>query len=179
MKIKRLVPRGEGRWQFDLNVGGFNIRGCWWYEFTGQIVFPRRYSRSGARFRVVFAHGRRVQQLRELLESGLMEAPRDRRPCTLKVRFRGQSRREYGWWVFDFTVRGFTILGCRWHPDSGSIQLPVTFGWLPNDEPVTTRVVRSYGAHVNRLRVALEAKASGERQDEAAHDVIEEAAVLP
>jgi hypothetical protein len=39
----------------------------------------------------------------------------------LKVHLRGYSRFENRLWIiFDFTVRGFTILGCRWQPQSDS-----------------------------------------------------------
>jgi hypothetical protein len=164
MKVKLKNSVGSYR-LFDLNVGGFTIKNCRWYaRGRHPILFPVRYDQGGRRFDVVFAYGRQVQRLRELLESGNSQTPRDRKPCTLKVRFLGSwnegiiLRRE--WVIFNFTVRGFTILGCRWQPASHSIQLPVTF--LPFDPSIRRqpkkRVVCAYGSHVNRLRRALEAK---------------------
>jgi hypothetical protein len=165
MKVKLKNSVGSYR-PFDLNVGGFTIKNCRWYaRGRHPILFPVRYDQWGRRFDVVFAYGRQVQRLRELLESGNTQTPRDRKPCTLKIRFLGRCdewtilRGE--WVIFNFTVRGFTILGCRWKPTPrGSIQLPVTF--LPFD-PSTQRqpkkrVVCAYGSHINRLRRALEAQ---------------------
>lgn len=83
----------------------------------------------------------------------------------MRVRFIGQSRSEEGWWIFKFTVRGFTILGCRWHPESGSVQLPVTFGVGQDGEPTKRLVVRAYGAHILRLRAALEAHLATPEED--------------
>jgi hypothetical protein len=168
MKVK--LKDSEGRYRlFDLNVGGFTIKNCRWYVASRRILFPVRYDQRGRRFGVVFAYGQQIRRLRDLLESGNTQTPRDRRPCTLKVRFLGPwnewiiLRRE--WVIFNFTVRGFTILGCRWQPSSGSIQLPVTFAF---DEARTVRtgrasyvkkrVVCSYGVHINRLRDAVEAR---------------------
>jgi len=73
------------------------------------------------------------------------------------------------WLVFSFTVRGFTILGCRWQPKTGSIQLPVTFlntsglRWRQTKKSV----VCAWGTHIKRLREALELQAR-EYYDEAA-----------
>lgn len=159
MKInkKQMLPNG---WQkFNLNVGGFCVRGCRWRPATRRIFFPLRYDKRRNRRRVIFAHGALVKRLRDLLESGQMGTPRDRRPCVLRIHGFGRSRNEEGWLVFDFTVRGFTILGCRWRPQRGSIQLPVTFHF---DEAkvryVKKRVVCAYGSHIVRLRKALEAE---------------------
>jgi hypothetical protein len=163
MKVK--LKNSVGRYRpFDVNVGGFTIKNCRWYVASRRILFPVRYDQRGRRFGVVFAYGQQIRRLRDLLESGENQTPRDRRPCTLKVRFLGAwnewtiLRRE--WVIFNFTVRGFTILGCRWQPASGSVQLPVTF--LPFD-PSTQRqpkkrVVCAYGSHFVRLRKALEAR---------------------
>jgi hypothetical protein len=161
VKVKEMVRRYRS---FDLNVGGFTVKNCRWYVASRRILFPVRYDQRGRRFRVVFAYGQQVRRLRDLLESGDNQTPRDRRPCNLKIRFLGRwnewiiHNRE--WMIFNFTVRGFTILGCRWHPSSGSIQLPVTF--LPFDEQrlrrPKKRVVCAYGAHIVRLRKALEAR---------------------
>jgi len=153
------LPHG---WQrFNLSVGGFCIRGCRWHARTRRIFFPFRYCKRRYRHRVIYAHGALVEQLRELLESGETESPRDRRPCVLKIHGFGRSRSEEGWLIFDFTVRGFTILGCRWLPHRGSIQLPVSFSF--EDSGVRFRhvkkpVVCAYGAHIVRLRKALEAE---------------------
>lgn len=180
MKISKLTPTG-GDWHvFHLNLGGFTIKKCRWNSASGQILFPRRYSREGRRHKVVWVRGSHVNRLRDLLESGEAALPRDRRPCKLKVRFLGWSRweeREQRYWmIFSFAVRGFTILGCRWQPSSGSIQLPVTF-WL--DEVVGYRrrqVVCAYGAHINRLRKALEEhwyKLFGDPEEEAQAEAAE------
>jgi hypothetical protein len=94
MKIskKQMLPNG---WQkFNLNVGGFCIRGCRWCPATGRIFFPFRYGKRRARHKVVFAHGVLVKRLRKLLESGEMETPRDRRPCVLTIHGFGRSRNE-------------------------------------------------------------------------------------
>jgi hypothetical protein len=55
-------------------------------------------------------------------------------------------------------VRGFAIPGCRWQPQSNSIQLPVTF-FFDEHKPGYRRraVVCAFGAHIARLREALEA----------------------
>jgi len=163
MKVK--IEDMAGRYRpFDLNVGGFTIKNCRWYVGSRRILFPVRYDQRGRRFRVVFAYGQQVRRLRDLLESGNTETPRDRRPCNLKIRFLGRWNEwiihNRGWLIFNFTVRGFTILGCRWQPASGSIQLPVTF--LPFDHRLQRqrkkRVVCAFGAHIVRLREALEAR---------------------
>jgi hypothetical protein len=160
MKIKIAVEE-PGRTVFHLNVGGFTIKNCRWYPASRRILFPVRYSRNGHRYPVIFVHGKHVKPLRDLLLSAATETPRDRRPCNLKIHFCGRSRHEYPEWrIFDFTVRGFTILGCRWQPAFGSIQLPVTF--LPFDDRLLRRpkklVVCAFGAHIVRLRKALEAR---------------------
>jgi hypothetical protein len=153
------MPLDDSRRRFDLNVGGFTIKRCCWNSASRRVSFPVRYDRKGRRHRVIFAHGVLVKRLRELLEAGEAALPRDRRPCKLTIHFRGWSRTEgkHTWMIFDFTVRGFTILGCRWHCESGSIQLPVTFfrntgGYSWNRR----QVICAYGAHINRLRRALE-----------------------
>jgi hypothetical protein len=162
VKIKDVV----GRYRlFDLNVGGFTIKNCRWHVRSRRpILFPVRYDQWGRRFPVVFAYGQQVRRLRELLESGDNQTPRDRRPCHLKIRFLGRFNEwiilNREWVVFNFNVRGFTILGCSWQPATGSIQLPVTF--LPFDHRTQRqpkkRVVCAFGAHIVRLREALEAK---------------------
>jgi len=97
--------------------------------------------------------------------------PRDRRPCVLTIHGFGRSRYEEGWLIFDFTVRGFTILGCRWLPRQGSIQLPVTFSF---DETtvrhVKKRVVCTYGSHIVRLRNALEAELARREEEAPAYE---------
>jgi len=173
MKISKreLLPNG---WQkFNLNVGGFCIRGCRWHPATGRIFFPIRYDRSGRRRkqRVIFVHGVLVKRLRGLLESGKMETPRDRRPCVLKIHGFGRSRSVEGWLIFNFTVRGFTILGCRWRPQRGSIQLPVSFSLEDSGaifRYIKKPVVCAYGAHIVRLRKALEAEL--QRQEEPVYE---------
>lgn len=163
MKIRKVIEQERGWRRFDLNVGGFTIRGCRWHPGRRFIAFPQRYDRDRYSHRVVFAFGQTVKRLRELLESDQTDAPRDRRPCRLGIRLLGKSRHERreGWIVFNFTVRGFTIRGCRWHPRLRSIQLPVTYHFddnHPQPRYVKNRVVCAYGAHINRLRDALEAE---------------------
>jgi hypothetical protein len=83
----------------------------------------------------------------------------DRRPCTFKIHFLGRSYERVRWIIFNFTVRSFTILGCRWQPETGSIQLPVTFAWDGNrGGHQKKQVVCAFGPHINRLREALEAR---------------------
>lgn len=161
VRVKEIVSHYR---LFDLNVGGFTIKNCRWYVASRRILFPVRYDQRGGRFRVVFAYGQQVRRLRASLESGNTQTRRDRRPCNLRIRFLG-PRNEWiiinrDWLIFNFTVRGFSILGCRWQPASGSIQLPVTF--LPFDDRLGRQpkklVVCAYGAHIVRLRKALEAR---------------------
>jgi hypothetical protein len=76
-------PSGQVR--FNLSVGGFLIKHCHWYPGRGQVLFPRRYDTNGNRHKVVFAHGRLVDRLRGLLESGETALPRDRTPCALGI----------------------------------------------------------------------------------------------
>src|SRR5690348_12272961 len=99
-------------WKFDLDVGGFTIRRCRWYPGTRQILFPKRRGTWFGSFPVVFAHGAQVARLRDLIESGQYEAPRDRRPCTLKIRLIADAHGGWPKWIiFNFTVRGFHIMG--------------------------------------------------------------------
>jgi hypothetical protein len=136
---------------------------CRWHQPSRRILIPIRYSRSRRRRRVIFVHGRKVLALREMLESGVTRARRDRSPCTLQIHSLHRStRNDEGWLIFDFTVRGFTICGCRWQPSTRSIQLPVTYGIDQDGQPITKkRVVCAYGAHINRLRRTLEDYAYG------------------
>ena len=160
MKIKELTALGGPWHRFHLNVGGFTIKNCHWNSDSGYIRFPKRYDRNGGRHSVVFVRGAHVNRLRQLLASGETTLPRDRRPCTLRIHFLGWSPREWPqWMIFNFTVRGFTILDCRWQPQTGSIQLPVTFYLCQNPGQVGYKkrlLVCVYGAHINRLRHALE-----------------------
>jgi len=161
VKISKLTASGGNRHRFHLNVGGFTVKNCRWNSASGRIFFPMRHDQNNGRHRVVFAYGAHVNRLRQLLESGETALPRDRRPCTLKIRFLGWSPHEWPvrWMIFNFTVRGFTILGCRWQPSTGSVQLPVTFYFcqIPGQVGFRKRLlVCAYGAHINRLRQALE-----------------------
>jgi len=146
--------------RFHLNVGGFTVKNCHWNSASGQILFPRRYDRSGRRHKVIFVRGTQVNRLRDLLESGQMALPRDRRPCILRIHILGLTHDPPRWVIFNFTVRGFTILGCRWQPSTGSIQLPVTFFLSENPGPYgpwrRKQIVCAFGAHINRLRQAAE-----------------------
>jgi hypothetical protein len=169
MVISNVRIKDTGWHLFNLNVGGFCIRNCRWYPKTRRVFFPVRHDGDRrVRRPVVLLYGAHVKRLQALLESGQLRAPRDRRPCILKIgsckmirEWNETTRRRSTWVLFNFTVRGFTILGCRWHPESGSIQLPVTF-----KRTYTNRagrryrkmpIVCAYGSHINRLRKALEA----------------------
>jgi hypothetical protein len=160
MKVKELVQQPNGWTRFHLSVGGFVVKNCRWRPANGRIFFPRRYDINKYPHQVVFAHGMQVKRLRDLLLSGKAETPRDRRPCILKIHGFGKSHGDENLWlIFSFTVRGFTILGCRWQPQSGSIQLPVSFTF--DDQHikwVKKAVVCAFGAHINRLRGYLEAE---------------------
>jgi hypothetical protein len=155
--ITKLHHYSNGWSKFNLNVGGFTIKNCRWHQPTRRIFFPVRYGRRGHRFPVIQPGWGTVARLRQMLESGITRVPRDRRPCTLAIHQLHHSHQyDEGWFVFDFTFRRFTILGCRWQPSSGSIQLPVTYGIDPERGPVAKkRVVCAYGPHINRLRAAL------------------------
>lgn len=157
MKITKLTRIGPQRYTFHLNVGGFTIKNCQWYPSRRQIRFPRRYDQHGGRHDVVFVYGMLVRRLRDLLNSGQLELPRDRRPCTLRIRIRGRTREMPPWVIFSFSVRGFTILGCRWQSATRSIQLPVSY-FFDAGRPCwrKRRVVCAFGAHINRLRRAVE-----------------------
>ena len=166
MKVTELTEQPNGRTRFHLSVGGFVIKGCRWRAASGQVLFPQRYDKHRVPHPVVHAHGAQVKRLRALLESGQAQLPRDRNPCVLKPRLLGYSHSDANpWIVFDFTVRGFTILGCRWWPERGSIQLPVNFTFdvrlvgvkRPHAPYRKKQVVCGFGAHINRLRQALEA----------------------
>jgi hypothetical protein len=160
VKISELTAVG-GNWRrFHLNVGGFTVKNCHWNSASGQIRFPKRYDQNGGQHKVVFAYGVHINRLRQLLASGETALPRDRRPCPLRIHFLGWSPHESTpWMIFNFTVRGFTILGCRWQPSTASIQLPVTFYFCQNPGQVGFKkklLVCAYGAHIIRLRHALE-----------------------
>jgi hypothetical protein len=159
MKVVRLVPEQKGWQRFDLSIGGFLVKNCRWHPVRGRVLFPQRHDKQGRRRPVVFAHGALVERLRDLLESGNTETARDRRPCVLKIHgFHESWEHEHRWVIFSFTVRGFTILGCRWLPERGSIQLPVTFAWDENASGYRKKqVVCAFGPHIIRLREALEA----------------------
>lgn len=149
MKISRLRHLHNGFVFFDLNVGGFLIRNCRWNPQMRHVRLPFRRNLRGRWRRVVSAPGKLVIRLRTLLESGETTTKRDRRPCSLWITY----AKDVGdnWFQFNFTVRGFTIYECRWQPLTGSIQLPVTYVGTGK-----RRVVCAYGAHICRLRAALE-----------------------
>jgi hypothetical protein len=170
VKVTNVVQEQDGWVRFHLSVGGFVIKNCRWRTATGRILFPRRHDRNHHPHRVVFAHGMQVKRLRDLLLSGKAETPRDRRPCTLKIHGFGESYEGgHPWLIFSFTVRGFTILGCRWQPHSGSIQLPVTFSFAFHGQHVKyvkKAVVCAWGSHIMRLRQSVEAFAGWNAQAE-------------
>lgn len=149
VKVSRSIPIDNGWVKFNLNVGGFLVKNCRWHPQRRSILFPVRFDLLGRRQRVASAHGVLINRLRDLLESGETAAPRDRTPCTLKITY--LDLLPDGWCRFNFTVRGFTFYRCRWQPQTGSIQLPVTFFGESKK-----RVICAYGVHINRLRKALE-----------------------
>lgn len=158
MTVSKLVQQADGWTRFNLNVGGFTIKNCRWHPQRRAIRFPVRYDRGGRRHNVIRAWGTHVIRLRELLESGQTASKRDRRRCEFRIRPVGLSRERYGlinWLIFNFTVRGFTTLGCRWQPETGSVQLPVTF-FPQSGRRVKKRVVCAWGAHIKRLQQALQ-----------------------
>jgi hypothetical protein len=150
MTISNIRPIENGWMMFDLNVGGFVIKRCKWKPATGSIKFPVRRTKNGGLKPVIHAYGAFVRRVRALLESGEARTPRDRTPCELRIH--GLREVAGDWWVFGFTVRGVTIWGCRYKPQTGSIQLPVTFSPGANHRK---RVVHAPGVHINRLRKAL------------------------
>jgi hypothetical protein len=167
VKVTNLVQQPNGWTRFHLSVGGFVVKNCRWRPISGRIAFPLRYDTHGQRHKVIFAYGATVKRLCNLLQSGETQTPRDRRPCDLKIQRFGQSYEEHRWLIFNFTVRGFTIQGCRWQPQSGSIQLPVTFyrdaqlhRWRKK------AVVCAWGSHIMRLRRSVEAHAGWNAQAE-------------
>jgi hypothetical protein len=153
MTVSKIRDVGNGRSIFNLNVGGFCIRNCKWKRKSNQVTFPVRRNRLGQWQLVIKAHGRYVRVLQQLLVTGRSRSPRDRRPCKLAIHRLRQ--RGGGWYIFEFTVRGFTVCNSRWQPRSGAIHLPVTFLGPFNKQGITKRVVTAYGVHVNRLRTAL------------------------
>jgi hypothetical protein len=180
MKITDMAQEADGCRRFNLSIGGFVVKNCRWHGPSGIVLFPLRYDTFGDAHRVIFAHGAQVKRLRDLLVSGELAEPRDRRPCILRVRILGQSHSEdEQWLIFNFTVRGFSILGCRWQPHRGSIQLPVSFHF---DERILRyrkkRVVCSFGAHIVRLRRALE-KRTGLHQGQTEEVIEAEVAAIP
>jgi hypothetical protein len=152
MKITQPVSAGGGWLKFDVNVGGFLIRGCTWHPGTGRLRFPRRrkWPRSDIWLGVVRAPKGFVARLKQLLASGQLEAKRDRSPRAFKIVY----LKSIGgfWFTFGFQVRGVTIRGCRWSPEHGCIQFPITY--RANDN-CKKRVVHATGPHVIALREAL------------------------
>jgi len=181
MKVSKVVEEANGWVRFHLNLGGFLIKNCRWRPATGRIYFPRRYDVEQHPHKVVFTYGAQVNRLRKLLLSGETATPRDRRPCTFKIHGFGESYEDgYVWLIFNFTVRGFTILDCRWQRNTDSIQLPVTFTFNFDGQHVKyakKRVVCAYGAHINRLRAALHAEWERQHPAPVEEEVLEEAAV--
>jgi hypothetical protein len=155
MSIKKLRPSGNGWMRFDLNVGGFLVRGWKWKVQTGAISPPQRRTSNGNWRPVVKVYAPFLRVLRNLLNSGQASTPRNRLPCTLRIRHLRPLKT--GWWVFGFTVRGLTILGCRWEPTLRSIQLPISYRFLVYTIAGRRkrRVVLAPGVHINRLRASL------------------------
>jgi hypothetical protein len=173
MNVSNMAQARNGWVRFNLSVGGFVIKNCRWRPQSGRIFFPQRYDTRGQQHRVVYAHGALVKRLRNLLESDRAETPRDRRPCILRIHGFGESyAQRHRWLIFSFTVRGFTILGCRWEPQSGSIQLPVTYVGFDEHRHCLRKkaVVCAYGAHIDRLRGYLEAHLQWEPHPAAAEE---------
>jgi hypothetical protein len=168
------VVAGNGWVKFDLNVGGFDIRGCTWHCGKNRLRFPRRrlYPSSSNYWRTVVKPSRAfVAALKGLLRSGQQRTKRDRSPCKLKITdIRNVGR---GWYKFQFEVRGVVIKGCRFNPFLGSIQFPITYRlcvkqgqWILDPQFAKRRVVHARGAHVERLRKALYEQAGALLEDD-------------
>jgi hypothetical protein len=151
MTISQPVAAGGGWFKFDVNVGGFEIRGCTWHPATNRLRFPRRrrYPGSNSWRTVVRPSAQFVKRLKELLKAGQLKTKRDRSPCVLTIL--GVQALGDGWFKLGFKVRGVRIMGCRWAPSCGSIQFPITY--LASGKK--KRVVHAKGAHVVRLLKAL------------------------
>jgi hypothetical protein len=157
MSVSNFRPSGKGWLLFDLNVGGFLIRGCRWKPQTGAISFPLRKDRKGWHI-VVQVSKPFLKQLRVLLASGQLKTPKDRSPCILKIHRLREVRDQ--WFVFGVTIRGsVTIWSWRWQPLSGSIQPPITYFEGPRGMDwwywPKRRVVTAPGVAINRLRAAV------------------------
>jgi hypothetical protein len=153
MKITPPVQAGGGWLKFDVNFRGFEIRGCTWHPATNKLRFPRRRKRPGSKIwlPVIRAPKGFVKQLKELLRSGQLETDRDRAPRVFRI---FDLRNVGGWWyVFGFEIQRVQILWCRWNPEKGSIQFPITY---LAGTGYKKRVVHAKGPHVTRLREALE-----------------------
>jgi len=151
MTITQPVAAGGGWLKFDVNVGGFEIRGCTWHPATNRLRFPRRRKHPGSNSwkTVVRPSAAFVKRLKELLKAGQLKTNRDRSSCVLTIL--GVEDVGRGWVKFGFKVRGVKIFGCRWNPSCGSIQFPITY--LASGKK--KRVVHARGAHVVRLLEAL------------------------
>src|ERR1700730_16761316 len=155
MTITQPVPAGGGWVKFDVNVGGFEIRGCTWHKATNRLRLARRRRIPASKVwrPVVRPPSSFVRQLKALLNAGLLRTKRDRSPCKLTIL--SVDPIGYYWYKVAFKVRGVTILGCRWCPGYGCIQFPITY--LANGRK--KRVVHAKGAHVKRLLQALRQQA--------------------
>jgi len=153
MTITTPASAGGGWLKFDLNVGGFEIRGCTWHPATNKPRFPRRRKCPGSKIwiPVIRAPKGFVRQLKELLNSGQLEMDRDRTPRVFRI----FDLRNVGglWFVFGFEIQGLKFLWCRWNPENGSIQFPITF---LAGTGYKKRVVHASGPHVLKLREAVE-----------------------
>jgi hypothetical protein len=137
MNINQLRPDRKGRQKFDLNVGGFTIKGCKWHSGRGSISFPARYSLQGKRYGVIWASDEEVKKLRSLLESCKKRGPNEENVSPLTIlplrwikqppKWDGACWVEREWLIFSFALNGFEVRGCRWNPQSGDIRMPVTF----------------------------------------------------
>jgi hypothetical protein len=162
MTVTKPIPTKGGWLKLDVNVGGFEIKGCTWHPATGRLRFPRRRKNPDSKtwITVVRAPKGFIKTLKALLQSGQLETKRDRSPRVFRIF--GLRRVADFWFVFGFEVRGVQILWCRWNPERGSIQFPITY--LPGTgdkrfseiSPNIKRVVHAKGPHVLRLREALE-----------------------
>jgi hypothetical protein len=155
MTITQPVSAGGGWVKFDVNVGGFEIRGCTWHKATNRLRFSRRRRIPGSKVwrTVVRPPSSFVKQLKALLNAGLLRTKRDRSPCKLTII--SVDPIGYYWYKVAFKVRGVTILGCRWCPGFGCIQFPITY--LANGRK--KRVVHAKGGHVKRLLQGLRQQA--------------------
>jgi hypothetical protein len=110
MTISTPVSAGGGWLKFDLNVGGFKIRGCTWHPATDRLRFPRRHRwpRSKQWMAVVRAPQPFVKRLKRTAPS--RTARNQAGPESVLLEVLGLRRVSDRWYTF-----GFHGARCR-HP---------------------------------------------------------------